>query len=409
MIPFDPEEVRADFPVLSREVNGRPLTFLDSAASALSPVSVLEAMRDFESTRYANVHRGIYTLSEEATTAFEAARDRVARFIGASSSSEVVFTRNATESLNLVAASFAGARLKEGDAVLVTEAEHHSNLVPWQLLKQRAGIRLVVAPLTEKGDLDMAEYQRLLAAEAPRVVSVPHVSNVLGTVMPLDDISAAARAAGAWVVVDGAQGIVHAPVDLETLDCDFYAFSGHKIYGPTGIGVLWGRSDLLAEMPPLQGGGETIRSAGYQDTTCAAPPARFEAGTPAFVQAVGLATALDYMDDIGRARIRAAEDKVMAHAMNALAEIDGIRFLGTPAEKAGAVAFNLEGAHPADVATLLDQEGVAVRAGHHCAQPLHERFGLTASARASFGLYTTCGDVDRFVAALLKAKRMLVR
>jgi cysteine desulfurase/selenocysteine lyase len=396
---------RDDFPILAREVHGKPLVFLDSAASSQRPTPVLQAMEQFERASYANIHRGAYALSEEATAAYERARKRVARFINAPSVREVIFTRNTSEAINLVARCWADATLGPGDDLLLTEMEHHSNLVPWQLAAQRTGARLHYVPITDEGELSLEALDHLLEEHRPKLLAITQQSNVLGTQPPLREIVARAHAAGALVLVDAAQSVPHGPVDVRALDCDFLAFSGHKMLGPSGIGVLWGRRELLETMPPFLGGGSMIREVHLTGSTWADLPAKFEAGTPAITQAVGLGAAVDYLAALGMERVRAHEHALTVYAMERLAALDDLTIYGPPAERRGGViAFTLGEIHPHDLATLVDQEGIAIRAGHHCAQPLHERFALAATARASFYIYTTSAEVDALAEALERAR-----
>jgi cysteine desulfurase / selenocysteine lyase len=392
--PYDLAAVRRDFPILEEADHGRPLIYLDNAASTQKPRRVIDAMAEFQRRSYANVHRGVYQLSERATAAYEGSRETVRRFLGASRVEEVVFTRGATEAINLVAATWGRRNLGAGDVILLTEMEHHANIVPWQLLAETTGAVVRAAPITDEGELRLDRFHEILGEGRVKLVSVAHVSNVLGTVNPLDEIIPAARAAGATVLVDGAQAVQHLSVEAASLGADFYVFSGHKVYGPTGIGVLWGRHDLLQEMPPYQGGGDMIRRVSFDGTTFADPPQRFEAGTPHITGAVGLAVALDYLTGLGLDSIAAHEDALLRHATERLSAIPGVRLVGTARHKASVVSFTVEGAHPHDVATILDGRGVAVRAGHHCAQPLMDRLGLTSTARAAFGLYNTRHEVD---------------
>jgi cysteine desulfurase/selenocysteine lyase len=397
--------VRADVPILAREMNGKPLVYLDSAASAQQPRAVLDAIEHYATTTHANVHRGVHTLSQQATEAFEGARERVRRFIGARSTREIVFTRGTTEAINLVAQSWGGMRLRAGDEVLITHLEHHANIVPWQMACAAHGARLVAAPLTPEGQLDMAGFTALLN-ERTRMIAVAHVSNALGSVLPIAQIVALARGHGIPVLLDGAQAIAHQRVDVAALDCDFYAFSGHKVYGPTGIGVLYGREALLDAMPPWQGGGDMILSVAIESCTYNDLPWKFEAGTPNISGAIGLGAALDYLEGIGREAVSHHEQRLLAQANHALQAVPGLRLIGTAAEKTGVVSFTLEGIHPHDIGTLLDAEGVAIRTGHHCAMPAMTWFGLAATARASFGCYNTNADIERLVAALLKAREV---
>lgn len=398
---------REDFPILAREVHGKPLVFLDSAASAQKPVQVLAAMDQFARTSYANVHRGVYTLSEEATAAVEQARKKVARFITARSVREVVFTRNTTEAINLVAYSWGGANLRAGDTILLTVLEHHSNIVPWQLLAARTGARIVYLPITAEGELDQAAYERLLEETKPRLVALAHMSNVLGSLAPVERMATQAHAAGALVLVDAAQSVPHLGVDVRALDCDFLAFSGHKMLGPTGIGVLWGRRELLEAMPPFLGGGDMIREVRLSGSTWNDLPHKFEAGTPPIIEAVGLGAAVDYLIALGMERVHTHEQSLVAYAMQRLAGIPELTIYGPPADRrGGVVSFTLGEIHAHDLATLLDREGIAVRAGHHCAQPLHEHLGLAASARASFYVYTTSAEIDALADALERAREV---
>jgi len=396
---------RADFPILAREVHGKPLVFLDSAASSQKPVQVLDAMDRLARTSYANVHRGVYTLSEEATTAVEAARKKVARFINAQSAREIIFTRNTTEAINLVAYSWGAANLRAGDVILSTVLEHHSNIVPWQLAASRTGARVAYVPVTYEGELDLAAYGQLLEEAKPKLVAVTAMSNVLGTLPPLGELVARAHSAGALVLLDGAQYVPHLGADVRALDCDFLAFSGHKMLGPTGIGVLWGRRELLEAMPPFLGGGDMIREVTLAGSTWNDLPHKFEAGTPAILEAVGLGAAVDYLAALGMERVHAHEHALTAYALERLAAVPDLRIYGPPAERrGGVVTFKLGEIHPHDLATLLDREGIAVRAGQHCAQPLHDRFGVTATARASFYVYTTSAEVDALAEALERAR-----
>lgn len=401
---FDVEQIRADFPALSLTVHGKPLVFLDSAASAQKPLRVIDEMKRLYLNEYANVHRGVYELSEKATVNFENARKKVQHFINAASDGEIVFTRGATDSINLVAYTWGAANLRAGDEIILSQAEHHSNIVPWQLLQSRIGFKINVAPVDDNGDFDFDAYLKLLN-EKTKLVSVAHVSNVLGTIFPVKEISAAAHKVGAVVLIDGCQGATHLTVDVRDIGCDFYAFSGHKLYGPTGIGVLYGRLPVLESMPPFEGGGDMIKTVSFSGSTWAEPPARFEAGTPAIMQAIGLGSAVDYVEKIGMDAIDAHERALGKMMQEQIAAINGVRVIGTSKNKAAVVSFVTDFAHPQDIAMVLDQEAVAVRTGHHCAQPLHERFGVSVSVRASLGVYNTAQDVEKFVAAVVKAKR----
>jgi cysteine desulfurase/selenocysteine lyase len=396
---------RADFPILGETVHGFPLSYLDNAASTQKPRKVIEAVSRYYEHDNANVHRGVHLLSERATAAYEGARSRVAAFLGASDASEVVFVRGTTEAINLVAQAHGGDVLREGDEVLVSAMEHHSNIVPWQMACARSGARLRVAPILDNGELDVAAFEGLLGPRT-RIVAVTQVSNALGTVNPVRRLADLAHAAGAVVVVDGAQGVAHAVSDVAALGCDFYAFSGHKMYAPMGIGALWGRRELLDRMSPWQGGGEMILTVTFEKTEVAEVPHKFEAGTPNVGGAVGLAAAIDYLETLGRTRVAAHEHALLAYAAKALGEVDGLRFVGTAREKAGLHSFVIDGIHPHDLGTILDSEGVAVRTGHHCAQPVMERFGVPATVRASLAAYNTTADVDRLAGALVKAREM---
>lgn len=398
-------DFRPDFPLLSREVHGRPLVYLDNAATTQKPRAVLEAMDGLYTTCNANVHRGIHTLSQEATALHEAARERVRAFLNARSTAEIIFTRGTTESLNLVASSFAEAFLHEGDEVILTVMEHHSDIVPWQLARDRRGFTLRVVPMDNEGRLDLEAYAALLN-ERTRLVCCCHVSNVLGTVNPVREMARMAHDAGAYFLVDGAQSVPHFPVDVQELDCDFLAFSAHKLYGPTGVGVLYGKEELLERMPPYQGGGEMIARVTFEKTTFERLPFKFEAGTPDYVGTHGLAAAIDYVAGIGLDRIAAYEDQLTRHAMARMREIEDMQFFGTVEGKTSVVSFNVGQIHPMDLGTLLDHLGFAIRTGHHCAQPLMARCGVEGMARVSFALYNTIEEIDRFVEALQRVVRM---
>lgn len=401
---IDIQKIRADFPALALMVHGKPLTFLDSAASAQKPKQVLDAMRFCYENEYANVHRGMYDLSEKATLNFENARKKVQLFLNAASDKEIVFTRGATDALNLVAYTWGAQNLRAGDEVLITQAEHHSNIVPWQILQKRIPFTLKVAPVSDDGALDMDAFKSLLN-EKTKLVSVAHISNVLGTVFPIKEIAKLAHAAGAKVLIDGCQGATHVPVDMQDIDCDFYAFSGHKLYGPTGIGVLYGKRAVLEAMEPFEGGGDMIKSVAFSGSVWADVPARFEAGTPPIMQAIGLGFAIDYVRAIGMANIAEHEKRLCGLLQDGVLSVGGTTPIGTAPDKTGLVSFVTDFAHPQDIAMILDQQGVAVRTGHHCAQPLHERFGQSVSVRASLGVYNTKEDIENFVAALHKVKR----
>ena len=399
LAPFDVERVRTDFPILSRTVHGRPLTFLDSGASAQKPRQVIDAISRCYEAEYANIHRGVYELSAKATEAYEGARARVQRFVNARSANEIVFTKGTTEAINLVATSWGGAFLGEGDEVVLSVLEHHANIVPWQLLRERTGIVLRVVPTDENGAFLLDAYEALVGPRT-RLVALTHVSNVLGTVVPVAEIVRIAHANGAKVLIDGAQGIVHKPVDVQALDVDFYCFSGHKLYGPSGIGVLYGKEALLAAMPPYQGGGDMIERVTFERTTFAPPPARFEAGTPPIAGTVGLHAAIDYVASFDPAAVAAHEHDLLAYATERLSAHNSVRLYGTVPGKAAIVSFTMDGVHPHDIGTILDRAGVAVRVGHHCAQPLMDHFGIAGTVRASFGLYNTRADVDRLIDGL---------
>jgi cysteine desulfurase / selenocysteine lyase len=392
-LALDVERIRADFPILEQRVHGKPLVFLDTAASAQKPNQVIDAMSNTMRTQYANVHRGLHWMSERTTEAYESTRDAVARLLNAPSRDEIVFVRNSTEAINLVAHSY-GSLMRPGQAVLITELEHHANIVPWQMLRDRQGIELRVAPITDSGELDMAAFEALLADGRVGLVAVAHMSNVLGTYLPVERIAALAHAAGAKVLFDGSQAIVHRRVDVQALDADFYVFTGHKLYGPTGIGVLWARPEILEAMPPFMGGGDMINTVTFEHTTWARVPHKFEAGTPAIIEAIGLKAAIEWVEAIGYDAISAHEAALTNHALARLSDVRGLRVIGQAQDRGGVVSFTMEGAHAHDVATLLDRNGVAVRAGHHCAEPLMHRLGLDSTARASFGLYTTQGEID---------------
>ncbi len=399
---YDVEQVRADFPALAMEVHGHPLTYLDNAASAQKPVQVLDRIRRAYESEYSNVHRGLHFLANAMTEAYEGARESARRFLNAASLDEIIFTRSGTGSVNLVANSL-GQSIQPGDEIVLSIMEHHSNIVPWTFLRDRKGAVIKWAPVHEDGSFDFEAFEQLLTPRT-KIVAVTHMSNVLGTVTPIKRIIQAAHHVGAKVLVDGCQAAVHLPVDVRDLDADFYVVTGHKLYGPTGIGLLYGKRHLLAEMPPYEGGGEMIREVEETRVTYAEPPHRFEAGTPPIVQAVGLGAALDYMDLIGRERIAAHEHAISAYAHEQLGAMNSLRIIGTAADKGAIISFEMKGAHPHDVATIIDRYGVAVRAGTHCAQPLLARYGTTATCRASFALYNTRSDVDRLAAALLKAQ-----
>ena len=402
---FDVETVRDEFPILRQEVRGKPLVYLDNAATTQKPLAVVDAIRDYYLRDNANVHRGVHLLSERATKAYEGARDKVRRFLNAGDRKEIVFTSGCTEAINLVAESYGRAHVAAGDEVLVTTIEHHSNIVPWQRLCESTGAHLRVAPIDDRGELILEEFERLLSPKT-RMVAIVHASNALGTINPLRRIIESAHRQGVPVLVDGAQSAPHLSVDVRELDCDFYAFSGHKIYGPTGIGVLYGKQALLDAMPPYQSGGEMIRSVTFEGTVYNDLPFKFEAGTPNIAGAVGLGAALDYVDALGLSAIGAHEEDLLAYATEAVETVPGLRVYGTARAKVGVLSFTLEDIHPHDIGTVLDGEGVAVRTGHHCAQPVMDRFGVPATVRASFGIYNTRADVDRLIQSLHKVRKV---
>lgn len=405
--PYDVDAIRADFPILSREVYGKPLVYLDNGASAQKPSAVIDIMRETMENEYANVHRGLHYLSNAATQAFEDAREKARAFLNAPTADQVIFTSGSTDALNLVASSFAAPMIEPGDEIVLSVMEHHSNIVPWHFLRERQGAVLKWVPVTDEGDLDMDAYAKLLGPKT-KLVAITHMSNVLGTVTPLKEIVRLAHEKGIPVVADGSQSAVHLDVDVQALDIDFYAVTGHKIYGPTGIGLLYGKKELLAKMRPYRGGGEMIREVSLDNVTYATIPHRFEAGTPAIVEAIGLGAALDYVRGVGRDRIAAHEASLLAYATERLSAINDLRIIGTSRSKGGIISFTLGAAHAHDIATIIDRAGIAVRAGHHCAQPLMERFGVTATARASFAMYTTYEEIDRLVAALIDARKFFV-
>ena len=402
---YDIDSIRADFPILSQQVHGKPLCFLDNGASAQKPQAVIDTIRSTYESCYANVHRGAYLFSEETTAAYEGAREKVRAFLNARSEREIIFTANATAAINLVAHSFGQGMLKAGDEIILSEMEHHSNIVPWQMLREATGVVLKIAPISDEGEFLLDDYKALLS-DKTKLVAVTHVSNVLGTVTPLPAIIAAARDAGAKVLVDGSQAVMHKAVDVQDLDCDFYVFTGHKIYGPSGIGVLYAKEALLEAMPPFLGGGDMIASVSFEHTTWAEPPAKFEAGTPPIVQAIALGAALDYVSSIGLEAIAAHEKDLLRYATQKLAAISGLRLIGTAANKGPVLSFVMGGLHPHDIATILDQQGVAVRAGHHCAEPLMHRLGITGTARASFALYNRREEIDALAAGLEKVREI---
>ncbi len=400
---YDIARIREDFPILDMKVYGKPLVYLDNAASAQKPKQVLDRLQQAYTSEYANVHRGLHFLANAATEGYEGAREKVRAFLNAERAEEIIFTRNVTEAINLVASSFAGERIKPGDEIVLSIMEHHSNIVPWHFLRERQGAVIKWAPVDEDGNFLIDEFEKLLT-DRTRMVAITQMSNALGTIVPIKEVVRLAKARGIPVMVDGAQAAVHLDIDVRDIGCDFYAFTGHKLYGPTGIGVLWGKYDLLANMRPFNGGGEMIREVFEDRITYGEPPHRFEAGTPPIVQAIGLGAAIDYVNSVGKARIRAHEDKLVKYAHERLREINSLRIIGTARDKGAIVSFELKNAHPHDVATVIDRTGVAVRAGTHCAMPLLARYGVTATCRASFAMYNTTSEVDRLAEALIKAQ-----
>ncbi len=400
---YDVSRIRADFPILAMPVYGKPLVYLDNAASAQKPQAVLDRLNQAYTTQYANVHRGLHYLANEATEAYEGARAKVAAFLNAKRSEEIVFTRNATEAINLVAYTFGRERIKPGDEIVLSIMEHHSNIVPWHFLRERQGAVIKWAPVDDEGHFLIDEFEKLLGPRT-KMVAITHMSNVLGTLVPVKEVVRLAHARGIPVLIDGAQAAVHHDIDVSDIDCDFYAFTGHKLYGPTGIGVLYGKYEHLAAMPPFNGGGEMIREVFEDRVTYGEPPHRFEAGTPSIVQAIGLGAAIDYVASVGKARIRAHESSLVRYAHDRLGEINSLRIIGKTKDKGPIVSFEMKGAHPHDVATIIDRAGIAVRAGTHCVMPLLARFGVTATCRASFAMYNTREEVDSLAQALVKAR-----
>ena len=400
---YDVERIRRDFPILALPVYGKPLIYLDNAASAQKPRDVLDRMYKGYTTEYANVHRGLHYLANAATEAYEGAREKVRGFLNAARKEEIIFTRNATEAINLVAASFGQERIKPGDEIVLTIMEHHSNIVPWHFLRERHGAVIRWAPVDDEGNFLLDEFEKLLGPRT-RMVAITHMSNALGTIVPVKEVVRRAHARGIPVLVDGSQGAVHLDVDVQDIGCDFYVFTGHKLYGPTGVGALYGRYEHLVAMPPFNGGGEMIREVFEDRITYGDPPHKFEAGTPAIVQAIGLGASIDYVNSIGKARMRAHEAMLLAHAQDRLREINSLRIIGTARDKGPIISFELKGAHPHDVATVIDRSGIAVRAGTHCTMPLLARFGVSATCRASFGMYNTRAEVDGLASALIKAQ-----
>jgi cysteine desulfurase/selenocysteine lyase len=405
LLSLDPDSIKQDFPILKQSVHGRPLIYLDNAATSQKPRSVIDALTHYYSTDNSNIHRGVHLLSERATQQYEEARVKVQRFINASESREIIFTRGTTEAINLVAGSYGRANVNAGDEVLITAMEHHSNIVPWQMLCQEKGARLRVAPINDDGELILEEFEKLLS-ERTKLVSVVHVSNALGTINPIRWIVESAHRHNAAVVIDGAQAAPHVDLDVQELDCDFYAFSGHKVYGPTGIGVLYGKAGVLDAMPPYQGGGDMIATVTFEKTTYNTLPYKFEAGTPNIAGTIGLGVAIDYVNQIGIERIARYEHELLEYGTEALSQIAGLRLIGTAKEKAGVLSFVLDNAHPHDIGTILDREGIAIRTGHHCAMPLMARFGIPATARASLAFYNTREEIDALVAGIHKVKEV---
>ena len=402
---FDIARIRRDFPILSRLIRGKRLVFLDSPASAQKPRSVMDAERDIYEAGYANVHRGVYWLSQHATNEYEAVREKVRQLLNARETREIVFVRGATEAINLVAQSFGRTFLSAGDEVLISHMEHHSNIVPWQMLREEKGVVLKVAPIDDAGELDLDAFERLIGPRT-KLVAVAHVANALGTVVPIETVVRIAKEHGVPVLIDGCQAVPHQAIDVQALDCDFYVFSGHKLYGPTGIGVLYGKAQLLRAMPPWQGGGDMIRSVTFERTEYNELPWKFEAGTPHIIGAIGLGAAIDYVRSIGYDTIAAHEADLLAYALRELSQINSVRIIGQPRHRSGVISFALGEVHPHDIGTILDQDGVCVRAGHHCAQPTMDRFGVSATVRASFGIYNDRDDVDALVAGLRKVQEM---
>jgi len=400
---FDVQRIRQDFPILSRSIREQKLVYLDNAATTQKPQPVLDTLASYYATGNANIHRGVYLLSEEATAAYDLARGKVQGLLNARAAHEIIFTRNSTESINLVAQSYGRRNLGPGDEVLITHMEHHSNIVPWQLLCEQVGARLCVAPIDGRGTLQLDEFERLISPRT-RLVAVVHLSNSLGTVNPVQEIVRMAHARGVPVLIDGSQSIYHMPVDVQALDCDFYVFTGHKLYGPTGIGVLYGRESLLEQMPPYQGGGDMIRSVTFKKTTYAELPHKFEAGTPHIAGAIGLGAAVDYLLRVGLEGIGRHEADLLTYGTNALSEVKGLQLIGTAPKKASILSFVMDGAHPHDIGTIVDSDGVAIRTGHHCTQPVMDRFGVPATARASIAMYNTHEEIDALVKALERVR-----
>jgi cysteine desulfurase/selenocysteine lyase len=405
-IPLNLAAIRKDFPILSQQVHGRALVYLDSGASAQKPRAVIDAMVHTMEAQYANVHRGLHWMSERTSDAYEAVRDKTAKFLNAAAREEIVFTRNATESINLVAYTYGRAILKPGDAIVVSEMEHHANLVPWQILRDAHGVELRIVKITDSGEIDFNSLEEQFADGKVKLLAITHMSNVLGTYTPAERLSAFAHAHGAKILLDGSQAVVHRRVDVQALDADFYVFSGHKLYGPTGIGVLYAKAELLESMPPFLAGGDMIAHVSFEKSTWAKPPYRFEAGTPAIIETIGLGAAIDYVEAIGFDAISEHERRLTEHALSTLSAIEGLKILGRAQDRGGVISFTMQDAHAHDIATLLDRQGIAVRAGHHCAEPLMGRLGVTATARASFALYTTLDEIDALATGLHRIKQI---
>lgn len=394
-------QYRKDFPILSQQVHGHPLVYLDTGASAMKPRMVIEAMTRFMENDYANIHRGVHELSQRATDKYEGVRETVRRFINAEHEDEIVFTHGATESINLVAQTWGRKFLKAGDEIIITALEHHANIVPWQMLREQVGVTLKIVPVTATGEVRIEDIKNTLSSRT-KLIAVAHISNVLGTILPVGEICALAHSVGALALIDGCQAIGHMPVDVRSLGADFYVFSSHKLYGPSGIGILYGKREILAAMPPYQGGGDMIASVSFDETTYKEPPHRFEAGTPPITEVIGMGAAIDYISTIGMARLARREEEILAYATEKLSHINSLKIIGTSPHKSGIISFTMEHAHPHDIGTILDRQGIAIRAGHHCAQPLMEHLGIGATARASFGLYTSHEDIDALVRGIQK-------
>lgn len=396
---MDVEQIRKDFPMLQKKMHGKPLIYLDSAATAQKPQSVIDAMSDFYANHYGTVHRAVYELAAHSTQKYQEIREKIRRFLNAEKVEEIIFTRGTTDSINLVASSFGKAFIQPGDEVIISEVEHHSNIVPWQLLCEDRGATLKIIPVNDRGELILEEYKKMLS-DRTKIVAVAHIANSLGTVHPVKEIIQLAHASGAKVLIDGAQAAPHIPIDVQELDADFYAFSGHKAYGPTGIGVLYGKKELLEQMPPYQGGGDMIDQVDFEKSTYNELPMKFEAGTPMIAQVFGLGGAIDYLNDIGMTKIHEREQELLRYANEKLMEIEGLRMIGTAREKSGILCFVIDGVHPMDIGTLMDLQGIAIRTGHHCAQPTMKRFGITSTSRVSLALYNTKEEIDHFVEVL---------